>query len=259
MSLRGTSQTKSPYPSSVVESEKKSDAQQVHKDAGVPVLTPRVSSRQPKTKITGKITNKKAFDTDDSLESSEPQQIPGSTSSKGAGKIAASASEVKSEVVRNQIIFDPNENISKYIDEFNEKNFRANRQKHDDLVSKAINKEIKVQSVFTKDSAPHQVANSHLLKMGKTYLQRLKTLGVGWSPGAMDVAACLWLVDATIHSGDEMLKPFIELAVEFREKGLDLPSLIVNEAIKRDDTKFLQRLNQAFPNTNLIEIYRNGL
>ena len=47
------------------------------------------------------------------------------------------------------------------------------------------------------------------------------------------------------------------LALGFRDKGIDLPSMIVNDAIEKRNAAFLTRLHEAYPDTNLAEIYRN--
>lgn len=129
-------------------------------------------------------------------------------------------------------------------------------QVHAASVVKQVNELVELQRIRKEDPAKLLAGDSPFLTIGKEYLENLKPIPSGSGPSTSVVTSCLWLVGITMKAEGKNFKQLFELAIAFKEKGFDLPSLIVNEAIENRNTTFLSRLREAFPDTNLAEVYR---
>ncbi len=69
----------------------------------------------------------------------------------------------------------------------------------------------------------------------------------------------VWLVPMTLQATGENLVKFFDLALGFRETGIDLPSMIVNEAIEKGNVDFLRRLRTAYPAMSFAKLLSSAL
>ena len=123
------------------------------------------------------------------------------------------------------------------------------------FVNKQVAELVELQRIRKEDPAKLRAGESPFVTVGKEVLANLKPIEGEPSPSM--VASCLWIVGATLAGDGDKLKQFFDLALAFRDKGIDLPSMIVNDAIEKRNAAFLTRLQEAYPDTNLAEIYRN--
>ncbi len=123
------------------------------------------------------------------------------------------------------------------------------------FVNKQVAELVELQRIRKEDPAKLRAGESPYVTIGKEILANLKP--IEGEPSPSTVASCLWIVGATLACDGDKLKQFFDLALGFRDKGIDLPSMIVNDAIEKRNAAFLTRLHEAYPDTNLAEIYRN--
>ncbi len=93
------------------------------------------------------------------------------------------------------------------------------------------------------------------LAEGKDFLNALasgKSARVGIEP-------YLWLVPMTLQAKGEYLAKFFDLALAFREKGVELPSMIVNDAIEKGNVDFLRSLRTVYPEMSFAKLFSSAL
>ncbi len=110
---------------------------------------------------------------------------------------------------------------------------------------------------ITKESAEKYKAAriDAYLAEGKDFLNALasgKNAHVGVEP-------YLWLVPMTLQAKGEHLAKFFDLARAFREKGVELPSMIVNDAIEKGNVDFLRSLRAAYPDMSFATLFSSAL
>lgn len=295
MSVREASQFPTVYPTSSFEPEKKAKVRSgppsESQNDDVSTSAPRMGSRRTPTRVPPNPRKKNASEAAGSaFASTEPRQLASRASSNSspasytstsstastsstpstssisstantsssartnAAKSVAPAHDITSPAVNKPIVFKRDEKVSKYLTG-DDVMLTMTAKLNAAFVTKQVNELVELQRLRKEDPAKLRAGESPFVTIGKEILANLKPIQGGPTPST--VASCLWLVSATpVAEGDKM-KQFFDLAIAFSEKGIDLPSLIVNDAIEKRNAAFLTRLQEAYPDTNLGELYRN--
>ncbi len=171
-----------------------------------------------------------------------------------AAKSVAPANNVTSPAVSKPIVFKRDEKVSNYLTG-DDLMLTMTAKLNAAFVTKQVNELVELQRIRKEDPAKLRAGESPFVTIGKEILANLQP--IQGSPTPSTVASCLWLVSATLAAEGDKMKQFFDLAIAFSEKGIDLPSLIVNDAIEKRNAAFLTRLHEAYPDTNLGDLYRN--
>ncbi len=111
--------------------------------------------------------------------------------------------------------------------------------------------------VISKESAEKYKAAQidAYLAEGKEFLNALAS----GKSARVEVEPYLWLVPMTLQAKGENLAKFFDLALAFREKGVELPSMIVNDAIEKGNVDFLRSLRAAYPEMSFAKLFSSAL
>ena len=265
MDVRGTSNKQSSYPIGSSDLQKKPDTMHESKDAQGHVSTPCMNARHRKSRPPANPRGEKNESEAASitLTSTEPRRKATGTSSSDGRESIAPLATGKSLAGSRRIVFNRDENLSKYrTDSVAPMAYETIYQKGKVWARERASQFAKADQIFDQNpSEKIMCTDEHLLRVGKESLEKLEPVKAESSSSrrTFETLRQGWLIEATINADDNMLKAFFELAIEFQDKGIDLPSMIVNHAINEDNLQFLRRLNTVYPDTNLKEFFLNGM